>query len=100
MGLVASDIGRASRPCSVNNCRKVNWVGRNMNAFGFSSSIAWVLDVSGREETTESMKPPEGPTDRGPPRRRQDTSTGFPDAFRPGSSPAGGPQPGPVPLLV
>ena len=71
VGLVASDIGRASMPCSVNNCRKVNWVGPNMKAFGFSSSMAWVVGVSCREETTRSLKPLEGPTIRGPLRRRQ-----------------------------
>jgi hypothetical protein len=44
-------------PSSVNNCRKVNWVGPNVSAFGFSTSIAWVVGVSCREETTGSLKP-------------------------------------------
>ena len=58
-----------------------------MKAFGFSTSIAWVVGVSCREETTGSLKPLAGRTTRGPPGRRQDTTAGFCDGFRPGSGP-------------
>ena len=62
MGLVASDMGRASIPSSVFSCRNVNWVGRNAKVFGFSTSIARVVGVSGREDTTRAFKPLGGPT--------------------------------------
>src|SRR5881296_2151011 len=45
VGLVASDIGRASMPSSVCSWRNVNCVGPNVKAFGFSTSIAWVVVV-------------------------------------------------------
>src|SRR2546425_2973377 len=61
VGLVARDMGRASIPSSVCNWRNVNWVGPNVNAFGFSTSIAWVVGVSDREDTTRILKPRGGP---------------------------------------
>src|SRR5439155_4543771 len=61
VGLVASDMGRASIPSSVCSWRNVNCVGPNVKAFGFSISIAWVVGVSGREETTRILKPRGGP---------------------------------------
>jgi hypothetical protein len=51
-------------------------VGPNVKAFGFSTSVAWVVGVSCREEITRSLKPLEAPTNRGPLRRRQDTTAG------------------------
>ena len=62
MGLVASDMGRASIPPSVLSWRNVNCVGRNVKPFGFSTSIAWVVGVSAREDTTRVLKPLGGPT--------------------------------------
>src|SRR3989441_7878718 len=61
VGLVASDMGRASIPSSVFSWRNVNWVGRNAKAFGFSTSIERVLGVSCREDTTLPLKPRGGP---------------------------------------
>src|SRR2546428_2222631 len=54
-------MGRASMPSSVCSCRNVNCVGPNVKAFGFSASIAWVVGVSGREDTTRVLKPRGGP---------------------------------------
>src|SRR5207245_1890844 len=62
VGLVASDIGRASMPSSVLSWRKVNCVARNAKISGFSSWIAWVVGVSGREDTTRTRKPLGGPS--------------------------------------
>src|SRR2546427_12767100 len=61
VGLVARDMGRASMPSSVCSWRNVNCVGPNVKAFGFSTSIAWVVGVSGREDTTRILKPLGGP---------------------------------------
>src|SRR2546430_12579777 len=61
VGLVAKDMGRASMPSSVCSWRNVNWVGPNVKAFGFSTSIAWVVGVSDREDTTLPRKPLGGP---------------------------------------
>src|SRR5256885_5387590 len=61
VGLVASDMGRASIPSSVFSWRNVNWVGRKVKAWGFSSSIARVLGVSDRDATTRVRKPRGGP---------------------------------------
>src|SRR5207249_3400396 len=61
VGLVASDMGRASIPSTVLSWRNVNWVGRNTKAFGFSTSIARVVGVSCREDTTGTLKPLGGP---------------------------------------
>src|SRR5436853_7202301 len=66
VGLVASDMGRASIPASVFSWRNVNWVGRKVKAWGFSSSIAWVLGVSDRDATTRVRKPRVGPATLGP----------------------------------
>src|SRR2546422_4871199 len=55
-------MGRASMPSSVCSCRNVNCVGPNVKAFGFSTSIAWVVGVSGREDTTRLLKPLGGPS--------------------------------------
>src|SRR2546428_109518 len=52
VGLVARDMGRGSMPSSVRSWRNVNCVGPNVEAFGFSTSIAWGVGVSGRESTT------------------------------------------------
>src|SRR2546428_14150457 len=54
-------MGRAPMPSSVCSCRNVNWVGPNAKAFGFSTSIAWVVGVSDREDTTRALKPRGGP---------------------------------------
>src|SRR2546425_3456327 len=54
--------GRASMPSSVCSWRNVNWVGRNTKSFVFSSSIARVVGVSCREETTWALKPRGGPS--------------------------------------
>src|SRR3989442_1519512 len=62
VGLVASDIGRASMPSSVLSWRKVNCVARNAKVSGFSSWIAWVVGVSGREDKTRTRKPLGGPS--------------------------------------
>src|SRR5437016_7208251 len=67
VGLVASDMGRASIPSSVFSWRNVNWVGRKVKAWGFSSSIARVLGVSDRDATTRVRKPRGGPATLGPP---------------------------------
>src|SRR6267143_3229382 len=61
VGLVASDIGRASMPSSVRSWRKVNWVGRKVKSFDFSTSIAWVDFVRDREDTTRARNPFGGP---------------------------------------
>src|SRR5213593_1249837 len=61
VGLVARDMGRASMPSSVCSCRNVNCVGRNVKPAGFSGSIARVVGVSGREDTTRVRKPRGGP---------------------------------------
>src|SRR2546425_1449733 len=61
VGLVASDMGRASMPSSVCSCRNVNWVGPNVKPAGFSGSIARVLGVSAREDTIRVRKPRGGP---------------------------------------
>src|SRR5439155_25879027 len=61
VGLVASDMGRASIPSSVFSWRNVNWVGRKVKARGFSTSIARVLGVSDRDATTRVRKPRGGP---------------------------------------
>src|SRR5207247_6698130 len=61
VGLVASDMGRASMPSSVFSWRNVNWVGRKVNAWGFSNSIARVVGVSDRDATTRVRKPRGGP---------------------------------------
>src|SRR5439155_22620867 len=61
VGLVASDMGRASMASSVFSWRNVNCVGPNVKAFGFSTSIARVLGVSRRENTTGTLKPLGGP---------------------------------------
>src|SRR5437773_783117 len=66
VGLDASDMGRASMPSSVFSWRKVNWVGRKTNAFGFSIRISWVEGVSGREETTGMRNPLGGSAMRRP----------------------------------
>src|SRR5437667_6199620 len=66
VGLVASDIGRASIPSSVFSWRNVNWVGRNVKAWGFSSSIARVLGVSQRDSTTRVRNPRGSPATFGP----------------------------------
>jgi hypothetical protein len=80
-------------PSSVNNWTKVNWVGRNMKAFGFSSWTAWVVGLRCREEITGSLKPLGGPTKGASLRPRQDATAGSRAAFRPGSGPIRGPQP-------
>src|SRR5437867_11672836 len=67
VGLVASDMGRASVPPSVFSGRKVHWVGRKVKAWGFSSSIGRVLGVSDRDATTRVRKPRGGPATLGPP---------------------------------
>src|SRR2546422_5494582 len=54
-------MGRASMPSSVSSWRNVNCVGPNVKVFGFSTSIAWVVGVSGREDTTRILKPRGGP---------------------------------------
>src|SRR2546430_16465370 len=66
VGLVASDMGRASIPSSVFSWRNVNWVGRKVKAWGFSSSIARVLGVSDRDVTTRVRKPRGGTATLGP----------------------------------
>src|SRR5438552_10897733 len=66
VGLVASDMGRASIPSSVFSWRNVNWVGRKVKAWGFSSSIARVLGVSDRDATTRVRKPRGGPATLAP----------------------------------
>src|SRR3989449_10321278 len=54
-------MGRASMPSSVSSWRNVNCVGPNVKVFGFSTSIAWVVGVSDREDTTRILKPRGGP---------------------------------------
>src|SRR2546428_539524 len=49
-------------PSSVLSWRKVNCVARNAKVSGFSSWIAWVVGVSGREDTTRTRKPLGGPS--------------------------------------
>src|SRR5207247_3065596 len=66
VGLDARDMGRASIPSLVFSCRKVNWVGRKTNAFGFSIRISWDEGVSGREETTGMRNPLGGSAMRRP----------------------------------
>src|SRR5947208_1714276 len=66
VGLVASDMGRASILSSVFSWRNVNWVGRKVKAWGFSTSIARVLGVSDRDATTRVRKPRGGPATLGP----------------------------------
>src|SRR5881397_2495740 len=54
-------MGRASMPSSVCSWRNVNCVGPNVKAFGFSTSITWVVGVSDRADTTLILKPLGGP---------------------------------------
>src|SRR5439155_9333337 len=59
--------GARVHPPSVCSWRNVNCVGPNVKAFGFSTSIAWVVGVSGREDTTRLLKPRGGPANPRPP---------------------------------
>ena len=71
-------------PPSVLSWRNVNWVARNSKASGFSTWIAWVVGVSGREYTTWILNPLGGPANARSPiwLETQNTTAVFRDSGR------------------
>src|SRR6266487_6432355 len=89
-------MGRASMPPSVLSWRNVNWVARNSKASGFSTWIAWVVGVSGREYTTWILNPLGGPANARSPiwLETQNTTAVFRDSGRKERHADGGDPPG------